>query len=228
MNTEVRRKLEMAARVREFTRAHAATEPGYASLLTKFENLLTRADGIAARQHQGRLAAKGARARRVELRRKLHFQLVRYLVAVAAVAGKDQAELAARFKLPDTNATNTVFLTSVKALLAAAESQRELLVREGMAPALLEDLGRMVADFEAVSEAARTARRDHIGARTDLDVITAELMGQVNVLDGITRYRFGDDPEVTAEWTAARQVLGLPRNEATPPAGASGDVKQAA
>lgn len=228
VNTEVRRKLEMAARVREFTRARAATEPGYASVLTKFEGLLTRADGIAARQHQGRVAARGAGARRKELRRKLHFQLVRYLVAVGSVAAKDQAELAARFKLPSTNATNTVFLTSVKALLAAAESQRELLVQEGMAPSLLEDLGRMVLDFEVVSEAARTARRDHIGARTDLEVIAAELMEQVKVLDGITRYRFGNDPELMAEWKAARQVLGLPRNDVTPPAGASGDVKQAA
>ena len=88
----------------------------------------------------------------------------------------------------------------------------------------------MVAEFETVSEAARTARRDHIGARTDLEVIAAELMGQVNVLDGVTRYRFGDDPEVMAEWKAAKQVLGVPRSgtEATPPAPQPGDVQQAA
>ena len=228
MNTEVRRKLDMAARVREFTRAHAATEPGYAPVLTKFEDLLTRAQGIVARQHQGRVAAKGARARRKELRRTLHFQLVRYLVAVGSVAAKDQAQLAARFKLPDTSATNSVFLTSVQALLAAAESQRELLVKEGMEPALLEDLGRMVSDFEAASEAARTARRDHIGARADLEVITTELLEQVKVLDGIARYHFGDDPEVMAEWKAAKQVLGQPRNGVTPPAPAPGVVEQAA
>jgi len=60
----------------------------------------------------------------------LHTQLVRYLVAVGSVAAKDQAELATRFKLPATNANNSVFLTSVKALLAAAEAQRELLAKE--------------------------------------------------------------------------------------------------
>lgn len=218
----------MAARVREFTRAHAATEPGYVPVLTHFEELLTRADGIVARQHQGRVAAKGARARRKELRRMLHFQLVRYLVAVGSVASKEQAEMAARFRLPDNGATNTVFLTSVKALLAAAESQRELLVTAGMAPVLLEDLGRMVTDFETVSEAARTARRDHIGARADLEVITTELVEQVKVLDGLTRYRFGNDPEVMAEWKAARQVLGQPRNGVKPPATQPGDVRQAA
>jgi hypothetical protein len=230
VQTVFRRKLEMAERVREFTRARVTSEPSYAPVLTKFQDLVTRAEQIAARQHQGRLNAKGARDRRKELRRMLQFQLVHYLVAVGSVATKNQAELAARFKLPETNATNTVFLTAVKALLAVAESQRDLLVQGGMEPALLENLGRMVADFEVVSEAARTARRDHIGARTDLDVVSVELMEQVKVLDGITRYHYGNDPEMMAEWKAAKQVLGLPRNgkASTPPAGAPSEVKQAA
>ena len=98
-----------------------------------------------------------------------------------------------------------------------------------MKPSLLDDLSRMVADFEAVSETARTARRDHIGARADLEVITTELLEQVRVLDGVTRYRFGNDPEVMAEWKAAKQVLGQRREEGTPPAPPpAGDVKQAA
>lgn len=138
VNTEFRRKLEMAERVREFTRARATSEPSYAPVLTKFQELVTRTEQIVARQHQGRLDAKGARDRRKDLRRMLQFQLVHYLVAVGSVATKDQAELAARFKLPSTNSTNTVFLTSVKALLVVAESQRDLLVQGGMEPALLE------------------------------------------------------------------------------------------
>jgi hypothetical protein len=88
MNTEVRRKLEMAARVREFTGARVATVPGYVPVLTKFEGLLTRAEGIAARQLEGRVAAREARAQREELRRVLHTQLVHYLVAVGSVAAR--------------------------------------------------------------------------------------------------------------------------------------------
>lgn len=217
MDTEVRRKLEMAARVREFTRARAATAPGYVPVLTKFEGLLTRAEEIAARQLEGRVGARVARARREALRRVLHTQLVHYLVAVGSAAARGaQPELAERFRLPATNATNSGFLVTVKSLLAAAENQRELLVSEGMEPALLEDLSHLVSEFETASEAQRTARRDHIGARVDLERITSELTKQVNVLDGITRYRFGDDPEVMAEWHAAKQVLGLPRLRAKP------------
>lgn len=218
----------MAARVREFIRARSASEPGYPPVLARLEELITRADVIAGRQHQGVVAAQGARAHRRDLRDQLHRQLVHYLVALGTYAGKDQAELARQFRLPDGSANNAAFLTAVKALVAAAESQRDLLIKQGMAVASLDEINRLVTEFEAASEAARTARRDHIGARADLELITAQLMDEVNLLDGITRYRFGNDPEVMAEWKAARQVLGQPRTGVTPPATGTSDVQQAA
>ena len=218
----------MAARVREFIRARSASEPGYPPVLARLDELIARADVIAARQHQGVVAAEGARAHRRELRDVLHRKLMHYLVALGTYAGKDQAELARQFRLPDGSANNPAFLTSVKALVAAAESQRDLLVQQGMAVGSLDEINRLVAEFEVASEVARTARRDHIGARADLEVITAQLMDEVNLLDGITRYRFGDDPEVMVEWKAARRLLGQPRTGVTPPATGTSDVQQAA
>jgi hypothetical protein len=211
MRTEVRRKLEMAARVREFILAHSSTESSYAPVLARLEERLKRAGAIAARQHDGLAAARAARAHREELRRVLHFQLIRYLVAVGDIVAKDRTELAERFKLPDSNAADSVFLTSVKSLIALAEQQKELLVKEGMSESLLDDLNRLVAEFEAAILAAHTGRRDHIGARADLEVITTELLEQIKVADGITRYRFGMSPEMMAEWNAVRRVLGVPK-----------------
>jgi len=210
MNGEVRRKLDMAARVREFVRAHAATEPGFTPVVTRLDELLTRAEAILERQRQGSIAARGANAQRGELRRRIHARLVHYLVAVGSVAAKDQADVAQYFRLPRTNGSSKAYVTAVKTLLAAGEGQRDLLVQAGLAPTLFEELGKMVADFEAATEAAHTARRDHIGARVDLDVITAQLKEQVKLLDGITRYRFGDDVEMMAEWNAAKQMLRQP------------------
>jgi hypothetical protein len=56
-----------------------------------------------------------------------------------------------------------------------------------MTATLLDDLDRMVSEFETALEGIRTGRRDHSGARTDLDVITGELMDRVSVLEGTTR-----------------------------------------
>jgi hypothetical protein len=138
---------------------------------------------------------------------------------------RHRAGLAERLKLPNGNVTNTTFLTTVKGLLASAEIEKELLVQEGMTPTSLDDLGRMVSEFETALEGIRTGRRDRIGAHADLEVITTELLGEIKVLDGITRYRFGKNPEVMAEWKAIRQVLGQPRAEVTPPAAGDGAVQ---
>jgi hypothetical protein len=232
MNTGVRRKLDMVERVREFVRARAANEPAYGPVLVRLEELLTRAGTILARQHDGRVAAGVASNHRAELRRKLQQELVHYLVAVGSIASKGQTEVSGLFRLPATNVSNTAFLVAVRSLLAAGQALRDPLVKAGMSETLLDDLAKMVAEFEAASEAARTGRRDHMGARLELDSITTELTEQVHLLDGITRYRFGVDSDVMGEWKAARMVLGRPRNGAVPPAPQPttpvGEVKDAA
>src|SRR5262245_6140128 len=234
MNSEVRRKLDMVDRVRGFISARTAIEPAFGPALARLEELLGRAGAILARQHDGRAAARTARTHRVELRRKLQLELARYLVTVGAFAAKGQTELAGIFKLPSPNATNAAFLVAVKSLLIAGQLKHDLLVQAGMTPTLLDDLAKMVADFQAASAAARDARRDHVEARIELDAITTELTEQVNLLDGITRYRFGFDSVVMSEWKEARALLGLRHNGVAvaqptdPTPTPAGEVKNAA
>ncbi|NOT06989.1 MAG: hypothetical protein HOP28_02175 [Gemmatimonadales bacterium] len=83
----------MAATVWTFSQAHPSTEPGHTVMLGRLEEHLTRAEAIAAREHEGRVSAKVARSRRAELRRVVHFQLLRYLVAIGEIAAKTQTDL---------------------------------------------------------------------------------------------------------------------------------------
>ena len=135
MNNIVRNKLDMVTRVRTFSRAHPSTEPTYTAVLGRLEERLTEAEAIATRQHEASVAARGARNRRKELRHIVHFQLLKYLVAVGHVAAKSRTELATQFRMPQVSTNHQVFLASVKALVAAAEQQRDVLVAAGMAPA---------------------------------------------------------------------------------------------
>jgi hypothetical protein len=155
----------------------------------------------------GREKSREARVRRAELRREVQFQLLRYLVAIGTVAARDRAELAERFRLPNAGSSNLGFLNAVKRLLASAEEQREALVGVGMAPGLLEELGKKVAGLESAAEDARQGRLDHIGARSELETIVGELMEEMKVLDGINRWRYGKDPELMTEWNSARHVF---------------------
>jgi len=59
-----------------------------------------------------------------------------------------------------------------------------------------------------VWKATRAGRREHVGASADLKAVAAEIKEQVRVLDGLVRFRFGENAELMAAWASARNVLG--------------------
>jgi hypothetical protein len=221
MRSVVRSWLEMFRRVRGFLASHLSLDPGFPGMMARIEDRLARAQAIEGRESAGRSAARGARAHRQELRRVLHSQLIRYLVAVGSVAAKGRTELTGRFRLPESHATNSAFISRVRELVALAETQRELLVEVGMRDDLLEKLTKMVAEFEATLESVRAARLEHIGARVELESLRFELSDSVKVVDGMVRYGFGDNPEVMAEWKAAKAVPAVRAKPAPPEPGTS-------
>ncbi len=68
-----------------------------------------------------------------------------------------------------------------------------------------DDLSAALALFETKLEASRAGRREHVGASADLE---AEIAEQVKVLDGLVRFRFGENAELMGAWASARNVLG--------------------
>jgi hypothetical protein len=103
-------------------------------------------------------------------------------------------------------------------MLAKAESQMDLLVSQGMSETLLDDLGK------GYEEKSRSGRRDHVGARADLDTVTGEIMEQMRLLDGLVRHRLGRDSELMAAWESARNVPGPFRTKVSPAPPGSGVV----
>ncbi len=103
-------------------------------------------------------------------------------------------------------------------MLEKATAQKDLLVSRGMSATLLDDLAAALAQFEQTLAATRAGRRDHVGASADLKSVTAEITKQVRLLDGLVRYRFGDNAELMGAWTSARNVLGPFRSKSEPPA----------
>ncbi len=228
MNAMVRRKLEMAVRVRDFIRAHPWDGASYAGSIAGLEELLKRAEELAAQQRAGLIEASAAVARRLELKRVMQFKLLRHLVRVGMVAGKDRTDLAKEFRLPLGRSAHRSYLTAAKGMLAKAEMERELLVSKGLSETLLDDLGKAVSEFEATVEKSSAGRREHVGARADLQVVTGEILSVVKFLDGLVRYRFGSDPELMAAWDSARNVFGPFKGKGTPPEPSGGSVAPAA
>ena len=115
--------------------------------------------------------------------------------------------------------SNQAFLTAARVMLQKANAQRDVLAVLGLPASLLDDLAAALGEFEKTLEATRAGRRDHVGASADLAAVATEIAEQVRLLDGLVRYRFGDNAELMGAWSSARNVLGPFRSRSEPAAG---------
>lgn len=217
MDARLRRRLEMAVRAREFLRAHRTDGVAEQAALARLEELVQRAEALAAQQRAGIVATRAATEMRAEVRRALRSKLLLYLSAVGGVAASENTELAAQFRLPRVG-PNQAFVTMARGMLEKATAHKELLVQRGMSDQLLTDIAAAIEEFEQTLEATRAGRREHVGASADLRAVMAEVSEQVKVLDAIVRYRFGDNAELMGAWASAHNVAG-PFRSRTEPAG---------
>lgn len=88
-----------------------------------------------------------------------------------------------------------------------------------MGRAVLANLVRMLDQFDAAVERGAAGRQTHVGASTELAAtelaaVADEVVKIVNLMDGLNRFRFGNDPERLAAWESASNVQAAPRNGA--------------
>ncbi len=210
MDARLRRRLEMAVRVRDFLRAHRTDGVAEGAALARLEELVQRAEVLAAQQRAGIVATRAATEMRAEVRRALRSKLLLYLSAVGGVAASENLELAAQFRLPRVG-PNQAFVTMAR----------------GMSESLIADITAAIEEFEQTLEATRAGRREHVGASADLRAVMAEVSEQVRVLDGVVRYRFGDNAELMGAWASVHSVLGPFRTHTEPQVG-GGETPKAA
>jgi len=229
MNAQLRKRLEMAARARDFLRAHQMDGVGQDLGLAKLEALLERAENLATQQRVGVAVERSAVKQRQELRRALQPRILGYLSAVGAVAATQNAELAEQFRMPPPNATHQALLTMSRAILEKATAQKELLVKLGMSEPVLDELTTALGQYEDTLQATSGGRREHVGARADLKAVAADISKQLRLLDKVVRYRFGGNAELMGAWESARNVAGSfqTKNEPQTPAG-GGETPKAA
>ena len=125
------------------------------------------------------------------------------------------------------------FQASARAMLADAQNQKELLVKHGLAETLLDGLVKNVNQFDQALGQGTEARRSHVGASAELDLIGEEIIHLVKVMDGPNRFRFADAGEILAEWESASNVFGpvhpaAEKPESPAPPSTGGDVRPAA
>ena len=109
-------------------------------------------------------------------------------------------------------------------------------MRYGLVEPAPKSLADAVAQFDRAVERSESGRRAHIGARSELQAISDEILQKVRQLDGLARFRFASDAEASAAWRSASNTIGPARSSggtagndappAAPPSG--GEIKPAA
>jgi hypothetical protein len=227
MEKDIRWILEMAKRVRDFSRAHPSADLNYGPLLAELDELIERLEALAKQQEEGFLVRHAGTLHRQAIRRELQFGLLRHLVTVAEKALKDEPELVSRYRMPVVNAPNETYRTVARTMLTRGLADREVLTKYGLADRLLDDLSGALDRFDASLVESNGGRRDHVVARSAMRTVSAGVQRLVGLLDGLNRYRFGSSGELWAGWQSARKVQAGP---VVPEEGApvAGEVKPAA
>jgi hypothetical protein len=211
MNRTTRSRLEMGARALEFSRAHPDDSPGYSTVLSQLAEQLAISQQLADQQRAGIAESRSATARKGDLRRAMSRRQLVHLSRVARRAAKDEPELARKFELPRDTIPYLAFTSLARTMVAEAQRHKELLVKHGLVERVLDSLTTSLDKFDRAVVQGAEGRRLHIGAGANLDVAAKEVVELVKVIDGLNRFRFADDADLSAAWEAASNVIGPPR-----------------
>ncbi|MFN2570538.1 MAG: hypothetical protein ABR537_02840 [Gemmatimonadales bacterium] len=212
MNVVLRRRLEMAERVRDFLRAHPAR--GLDGITRdSLEALIERMDAAGLRQRASVVALRSSTARRRGVRRLLERTLLRYLADVAVVAEQQMTGLAVQFRVPRHRVPDVSFITLVRIALERANAHQDLLRAASFSQELLSATAEALREFERTLDESRAAQREQVGATADLWDAGHEMCRVLRVLDGLVAFQA---PELLAVWTSIRKVTraGKSRPEA--------------
>jgi hypothetical protein len=231
MNAQSRRRIEMGTRALEFSRAHPDSESGNAGVVARLEQLLARANAVAAAQRDGLIAVRAASARKNELRRQMLLLPIAHLAEVGRAAAREEHELGKTFRFKPGASTFLAFRTAARSMAAAAEAHKEVLLKHGLSQSVLDELVRMLDQFDEAVALGNDGRTAHVGATRELRAVSAEIVRAVRVMDGRNRQRFAEDGQLVGSWISASTVLGTPQRPDVEPEGgtpAAGEVRPAA
>ena len=206
MNYSIRRKLDMAGRVRDFCRTHpAAGNAGYTAAVARLEELVERAQALAQQHVSGQLTVTGAVVNTGQLRREVR-DMIALVAGLARAAAREDPDLGVAIERIPITANHQEFLVKARVAEANATASRDLLVRYGMPENVPAELKTLLDGFELVINQKHAGRASHVGARADLTAVGNEIMRVVNQLDALNRFLLRNDAESLAAWKSSRDI----------------------
>ena len=237
MRAVTRRVYDTCVRVVSWASAHPDDEPGFLVLLAQLQALVVRLGEVITMQRNGIVDSRSASARKAALRREILAVPVAHLAQIGGLAAREVHELDKAFRSQPSRSTTVAFQSAGRAMLEAAQTHKEVLVKHGLSESVLVEFERMLDQFDAAMRLGAEGRMRHTAATRELEALTREAGRLVRAMDARIRVRYRNDLPALEQWVSARAVLGVPRpgeEVAEPPVegggtpGAGGEVRPAA
>ena len=237
MRAVARRIYDMGVRVVNWAGAHPDDEPGFGVLLAQLQALVVRMGDVITAQRNGFIDTRAARSRKKELRSEMLAVPIAHLAQIGGLAAREVHELGKTFRFRPAATSQVAFQSASRAMLEAAQTHKEVLVKHGLSESVLVEFERMLDQFDAAMRLGAEGRMRHTAATRELETLRKEAGRLVRAMDARIRIRYRNDLPALEQWVSARTVLGVPRpgeDGAEPPvveggtSGAGGEVRPAA
>jgi len=93
------------------------------------------------------------------------------------VAAREEHELGKTFRFKPGASTFLAFRTAARGMASAAQTQRELLAKHGLAQSVLDQFVQLLDQFDAAVALGNDGRMAHVGATRELRAVASEIVG---------------------------------------------------
>ena len=196
----------MGQRVQQFNAGHLFDSAGYAAAKAGLEVQLGLGATAAARQREGFIDKHAGGTRKAELVRTVRTVHLPHLARAGRSAAREDHNLAQTFTQRPRSATYAAWRTATGGMVEAAQASKDMLAKYGMEQSVLDDLVKLLAEFDAATEQCNAGRASHVAASAELKAAANEVVRLVGIMDGVNHVRFRDDPALLAAWRSVSRV----------------------
>jgi hypothetical protein len=222
MNGDVRRTLEMTARVVNLSDAQPDSDSGHQLSVARLKEVKAQMEQVAALQRTGRIEVHTSAMEKRRLRREMLAGPIAHLTEVGGLAGRGQPDLVEAFRYKPRGKNYVAHRTAARSLQAEAETHKEVLAKYGLSDAVMEVYAQLLNQFDTAVKLGIDGRARHTGATKQLRALALEAGQIVRAMDARNRLRFKNDQQALGAWINASRIVGRPAGSGA--AGSPGPV----
>ncbi|HKS29122.1 MAG TPA: hypothetical protein VJS44_14940 [Pyrinomonadaceae bacterium] len=212
MNDSLRRRYEMALRVKDFGVKYIVNFPeGFLGrqYFDELDTIIADIQRLAMTQESSDRSGREGTKLRGEAREDLQDEL-EVISETARAMAIETPGLEDKFRMPRGRATDVDLLNIARAFAADALPLRDRFMAHGLPADFLDKLNSAIEALERAMAEQQRRKSERSSATAGLDDAVEKAVNKVRQLDAAVRNKFRENLTVLSEWEAARHVRRAP------------------